>query len=329
MEKLKGALIGCGMISEYHLKAWNRIPEAEITVLVSRNIENAKKRQQEFVPNARLYQDFETALKNEPLDFVDILTPPAIHKENCLLAKGYGVHIICQKPIAETLEDAGELVAAMEDYPKLFAIHENHRYRPWFQEIQEKLKIGFFGKPRFIHVIQHNPSEPDVTYKLQMEKGVLLEHGTHLVDMVYALLGKPHGVYARLQHVSPKIRGESLAHVAFDYPGTTVVIDVAWKPGGVQQAGFLLEGEDGEAHFEGSMVKGGSSRLRLTKGKQIVKEESRNSTQDYEESFYLFERECVDAILKGRPGSIIQTGKYNLGSLEATFAAYDAALKSR
>jgi D-apiose dehydrogenase len=328
MNKLKGAVVGCGMISEFHLKAWKRLEEVEITTLVSRNIENAQIRQEEFVPQARIYQDFEEALQTEPLDFVDILTPPAVHKAYCLLAQKHGVHIICQKPIAEKIEEARELVDMMEGYEKLFAIHENHRYRPWFQEIQMKFKEGFFGKPRFIRVEQHNPSEPGVAYKLEMEKGVLLEHGTHLVDMVYALMGQPKSIYARLHHVSAKIRGESLAHVVFDYPETTAVIDVAWKPGGVQQAGFLLEGEEGEAYFQGSLVKGGDSRLRLSQGKQVVEDQVRNSTGDYEESFFLFQRECVDAILAGQPEKVIQTGRYNLGSLEITFAAYEAAQRN-
>jgi len=322
MKKLKGAIVGCGMISEYHLKGWNRIPEVEITALVSRNAENAENRLN-LAPHAKIYTDYLELLEKEPLDFVDILTPPHVHKEYCLAAKNKNLHVICQKPIAGDIVQARSLVKAFEGYEKLFAIHENHRYRPWFQAVQQKLDEGFFGQPHFVRFEQLNPSEPGVAYKLEMDPGVLLEHGTHLVDMAHALLGTPERTYARLHHISKKIKGESLAHVVYEYPATTVCIDVSWKPGGVQQASFLLSGEDGEAYFEGSMVKGDRSRFRLVKGKESILDEARNPYDDYVESFYLFEKECATAMLNGNH-QVTQTGSNNLVSLEATFKSYEA-----
>jgi predicted dehydrogenase len=328
MDVLKGAVVGCGMISAFHLKAWQRIPEASIVALCSRNPENARRRLP-LAPNARLYTDYAAMLRNEALDFVDILTPPVVHRQYCLAAKDRGVHVICQKPICDTLSDAERLVDAFDGYPGLFAVHENHRYRPWFQEVLKRAEQGFFGRPRFIRFEQHNPSEPDVPYKLEMKQGVFLEHGTHLVDMMRALLGDPAGTYARMHHVSRKMAGESLAHVCYEYADTTAVIDVAWKTGGVQQAGFVLEGEQGEAFFQGSMVRGGQSRFRLLRGKQAALDEPRNATADYEDSFYLFQRDCVDAIVSGNTADIVQTGRENLRTLVCTVAAYESADRQR
>jgi len=323
MTKLKGALVGCGMISEFHLMGWQRIPEAEIVALVSRNPDNAQKRI-DLAPGANIYTDFETALSRGDLDFVDILTPPHVHESYCLLARKAGLHVLCQKPIADDIESARALVDAFEGYDKLFAIHENHRYRPWFQTVIDKYKEGFFGHAHFVRFEQLNPSEPGVAYKLEMDPGVLLEHGTHLVDMTHALLGTPDRTYARLQHISKKIKGESLAHVVYEYPDTTSIVDVSWKPGGVQQASFLLAGEEGEAYYQGSMVKGETSRFRLTNGKEVVLDETRSPYDDYVESFYRFEKECVEAMLSGRL-NVTQTGRNNLISLETTFRSYQSA----
>ena len=312
------------MISEYHLKGWQRIEDAEISVLVSRNIDNAKSKL-EFAPKAKIYTDYIEALDNEELDFVDILTPPHVHRWYCEEAKKRNLHVICQKPIADSIEDAREMVREFDGYEKLFAIHENHRYRPWFQEIKKMLDEGFFGTPHFVHIQQLNPSEPGVAYKLEMDPGVLLEHGTHLVDMAHALFGSPERTYARIHHISKKINGESLAHVVFEYPETTVTIDVGWKPGGVQQASFLLSGDEGEAYYQGSMVRGAESRFRLTKGKDIVFDNDRNPVSDYEESFYLFEKECTEKMIDGKVQNITQSGAENLKSLESTFASYQSA----
>ena len=162
-----------------------------------------------------------------------------------------------------------------------------------------------------------------------MQLGVLLEHGTHLVDMIHALLGKPSRAYSVLRNLNRALAGESLAHVVYDYRDTTAIVDVAWKPGGSLYAGFILVGDQGEAYFDGSMVRGGTNRLIVTNGEKVVADEVGNSTSDYEESFYLLQRECIDRIIDGQVDRITQSGENNLRSLESTFAAYDSARMGR
>lgn len=331
MRALRGGLFGCGMISEFHLRAWRRIPEVEIVALGNRTVERAEERRAEFAPNAHVYADLGEMLAREardhgPLDFVDILTPPALHREHCLAAAAAGAHVICQKPLSGTLDDARDLVARMRGRPTLFAVHENHRYRPWFRRVVRLHRAGFFGPPGAPLVVRLEhlaPSAPAEAYKLQTERGVLLEYGTHLVDMVRALLGEPARVYARLHRAHPGVRGENVAHVAFEYAGATAVVDVGWKAAGVLQGGALVHGPDGEAYFEGSMTRDARSRFRLARGGEVVADETRSPYDDYVESFYLFERACVDAMLSG--GGVEQTGEENLRTLELTFAAYEAA----
>jgi D-apiose dehydrogenase len=323
MAKLRGGLMGCGMISEYHLKGWQRIPEVEIVAIGNRTIEKAELRARQFAPQAKLFSDLSTMLKEVELDFIDILSPPFMHREHVLQAKDAGVHIICQKPLTDTLESTEELVKDFRDYPKLFAVHENHRYRPWFQTVMEQYRKGFFGKVSLFKLEQYEPVEPAEAYKVNMEPGVLLEYGTHLVDMVRALLGEPESVYARTHNLNPRVKGESLVHVVFEYPETTAIIDTGWKPVGVKQGSVLVQGDEGEAYFEGTMTRGESSRFRLIKGHETILDESRDPLEDYTSSFYLLERECVDAML--RNGSVIQTPAENLKTLRATFSAYEAA----
>ena len=322
-KKLRGAVYGCGMISEYHLRGWQRIPEVEIVALANRTVERAEERRRAFAPEARVYQTLGALLDREEVDFVDVLTPPALHREHVLQAKVAGVHVICQKPLCATLEDARALAQEMEGYGKLFAVHENHRYRPWFQEVLQRHRGGFFGENLFVHLSQFDPQAPPEAYKLQAERGVLLEYGTHLVDMVRALLGEPERVYARLQHANPNLRGESGAHVVFAYDGATVTIDVAWKAAGTRQGGVLVTGTRGEAFYEGTMTRGEAARFRLFDGSACVLDEARRPTDDYAESFYRFERACTDAMLEGT--DMEQTAAENLRTLEATFAAYRAA----
>jgi predicted dehydrogenase len=311
------------MISEFHLRGWQRIPEVEIAALGNRTIARAEARREQYFPGARVYGDLAAMLREERLDFVDILSVPWLHREHCLMAKDAGVHIICQKPLCDSLEDARALVAEMEGYPKLFAVHENHPYRPWFQQIVALHREGLFGTPRLLRLEQYDATEPPEAYKNEAALGVLIEYGTHLVDMVLTLLGVPVRTYARLHQLNPRTKGETLALVSYEYPETTAIISIGWKPGGLGHGGFALEGDRGAVLYEGTMARGVSARFRVTQGDAVVTDETRSPYDDYVESFYRLEREFVDCMGEGRPAP--QSGARNLRTLAATFAAYEAA----
>jgi predicted dehydrogenase len=327
MTKLRGGVFGCGMISEFHLRGWQRIPEVEIVALGNRTISRAEARRDQFFPEARVYGDLAAMLREERLDFIDILSVPWLHREHCLQAKDAGVHIICQKPLCDSLEDARALVAEMVGYPKLFAVHENHPYRPWFRQVAALHREGFFGTPRLLRLEQYDATEPPEAYKNEVALGVLIEYGTHLVDMVLTLLGAPARTYARTHRLNLRTRGETQALVVYEYPESTAVIDIGWKAGGLAHGGFVLEGNRGAALYEGTMARGVSSRFRITHGDAVVIDETRSPYDDYVDSFYRFERECVDGMLAGKP--VTQSGARNFQTLAATFAAYRSAETDR
>lgn len=325
--KLKGALCGCGMISEFHLRGWSRIAEVEIVALCDLAIDRASDRRRQFAPGARVYAALDEMLSAEDLDFIDILTIPSLHGEHCRLARQANLHIICQKPLCDNLAAARDLAREMAGYEKIFAVHENHRYRPWFQTVRERLRQGEFGAPSLLRIEHLSAAEPAEPYKNEAVAGILIEYGTHLIDMMRSLLGEPSRVYTRMHHLNPRVRGESLVHAVYEYPECTASISMAWKRAAAAQSSFLLVGNAGEAWYEGSLTRGDSGRLRIAEGERVVLDEPRCPYDDYVESFYLFERECADAML-GR-GRIAQTGEENLQTLACTFAAYESAAAAR
>ncbi|HEY0709965.1 MAG TPA: Gfo/Idh/MocA family oxidoreductase, partial [Polyangia bacterium] len=158
-------------------------------------------------------------------------------------------------------------------------------------------------------------------------RGVVLEYGTHLVDMVRVLLGEPSTVEARFHAVNPRVRAESLAHVVFGYPAATATLDAAWKAGGVQQGSFLLVGDRGEAFYEGRLTRGERARFRLTQGTEVVLDEARSPTDDYAEAFHALQREVTDAMLNGCRSE--SAAADNLNTLAATFACYESAAEGK
>lgn len=323
MNRLRGAILGCGMIAEYHLRGWKRIPEVEIVALCDPDLPRARQRQTEYAQAARLYSGLDALLNAETLDFVDILTPPWLHREHCLRAAEAGLHIICQKPLCAEWSEAEQLVAELTGYEKIFAVHENHPYRPWFREIMRRNQAGFFGPIRHLSLVQHDAREPPERFKAEAERGIMLEYGVHLVDMVRALLGEPRQVSARFGRLNERVRGESLATAVYQCDDATALVDISWKTHEPELGSATVIGERGVAIYDGRMTRGRASRFRLFREGQLVLEEPRCPTDDFCESFYVLQREITDAMLAGKPAP--QAAAYNLNTLAATFAAYASA----
>jgi len=323
MTRLRGAIVSCGMIAEYHLRGWLRIPEVEIVALCDPDRSRAENRQSEYVPGAKLYESIDAALATEKLDFVDILTPPWLHREHCLRAAAAGIHIICQKPLCNELSEAEKLVGELGNYDKIFAVHENHPYRPWFRHILRLRDEGFFGPIRHVSLVQHDAHEPPERFKAEAERGVMLEYGVHLVDMLRKLLGEPQHVSASFGRVNPRVHGDSLATAIYRCPEGTGLIDISWKATPPEFGSATVIGDRGVAIYDGRMTRGQHSRFRLFQDGQIVLDEQRCPTDDFCESFYLLQRDLTDAIQTRRTAP--QVAVDNLKTLTATFAAYEAA----
>jgi predicted dehydrogenase len=311
------------MIAEYHLRGWLRIPEVEIVALCDPDRARSEGRRTEFVPQAQLYGSLDAALATEKLNFVDILSPPWLHREHCLRAVAAGVHIICQKPLCNELSEAAKLVAELGSYDKIFAVHENHPYRPWFRRILQLNKEGFFGTIRHVALVQHDAREPPERFKADAERGVMLEYGVHLVDMLRKLLAEPKHISASFGRINPRVRGESLATAIYRCSEGTGLIDISWKAAPPELGSATVIGDRGLAVYDGRMTRGQHSRFRLFQEGQLVLEEQRCPTDDFCDSFYLLQRELTDAMLTGQKPP--QTAADNLKTLAGTFAAYDAA----
>jgi predicted dehydrogenase len=323
MKQLRGAVIGCGMVSDFHLLGWQRIPEATVVALCDPIRSRAEAQAEKFAAAAHVYNSATELFKAETVDFVDIVAPPSTHKELCLKAKDAHVHVLCQKPLCPEFADAVLLIEAFRNHSKYFVVHENHRYRPWFRRILELHESGFFGEIKYLRLEQHDPHEPAEQYKLQSSRGIMLEYGVHLVDMMRALLGEPQRVSASFGHINPRVQGESLAVATYQYDRATAVIDIAWKPAGPEHGCLIVEGERGTAYYEGTMTRGQSSRFRVFQEGQAVIDEMRSPSEDYAESFYLLQRQFTNCLLDS---SLMppQPATDNLQTLQATLAAYDS-----
>ena len=111
MNKLKVALLGTGFIANIHLESYARfVPTVEIVAIYGRHGENARRMaEQHHIP--AWYDDIEKLLNEQEVDMVDICLPNYLHHDACMKAARHNKHIVIEKPLSMTLEEADEMIA--------------------------------------------------------------------------------------------------------------------------------------------------------------------------------------------------------------------------
>jgi len=116
-KKLGVAIIGCGIISSSHVKAYQAFSDkCEIKAVCDVFPNKAITLAESIDKDVLVFTDFKDLLKREDIDVVSICTPPFAHKEAVIEAFKAGKHVICEKPLAASLEECDEMIAAAEKY---------------------------------------------------------------------------------------------------------------------------------------------------------------------------------------------------------------------
>ncbi len=127
---LRVAVAGAGYFARYHYEAWTRVEEADLVALAEPDAARAQAMARDFsVP--RVFETLEALMAEVECDLLDIATPPETHRALVALAAARGLAVVCQKPLAPTLEEARDIAALAERAGIPLIVHENFRFQPW------------------------------------------------------------------------------------------------------------------------------------------------------------------------------------------------------
>src|SRR5215208_138362 len=140
---MRVGLVGAGFMGGVHLSAYAGIPEVEVVGVADARIEAAVAGAE--IAGARSYASYEDLVAAEDVEVVDVCLPTAFHRALAVRAAGEGRHVILEKPIARTIEDAQEILDTFSgDGPRLFVGHVG-RFFPEYVGIKEKIDAGDLG----------------------------------------------------------------------------------------------------------------------------------------------------------------------------------------
>ena len=330
--KLKGVAIGAGYFSKFQYEAWTRIPEVEITALCNSNLERAKSIMNPYgVKNH--YTDYKDMILKEKPDFVDIITPPETHFEMCKFAADNGVHIICQKPLAPTIEESQKIVDYVSKKNVRFVVHENFRFQPWHREIKKIINQGDIGdlfslnfRSRMGDGWGEDAYLSRQPYFRDYKKLLIYETGVHFIDTFRYHAGEVKSVYSILKRLNPVIKGEDSALMILNFENNSHAI---WDANRYNENNFKKK----RYTFGEYLIDGSKGSIRLYSDGQITiqklgETEKNHSYIHNDVSFagdccYIFQRDFIDKLISG--DAFETNGDNYLKTLQAQEAVYKSS----
>ena len=224
-------IVGCGIIARLHALAIAAVPGARLLGACSKTYSSTEKFCAEC--NIRPFADYEQMLAEPELDAVVICTPSGEHAGQILAALQAGKHVVVEKPMCLTLEDADAVVAMAEQTGKMVCVISQTRFSDGVQTIKQAIDSGAMGKLVSASLMMRYYRSQEY-YNMAGWRGtvagdgggVLMNQGIHGIDVLCYLLGNPVGVtgYARTLLRDIEVEDTAAAAVEFD-SGALAVID--------------------------------------------------------------------------------------------------------
>lgn len=328
---LRGALIGCGFVSRHHLAAWARVPGVRLVALCERDPARLTAARAHW-PDALPFPDAVELFERVPLDFVEICTGVDSHRPLVELAARHGVHVLCQKPAADTAEDLRAMIAACDGAGVRLMIHENWRFRPWYRALRAQIDAGTIGEPIRLHIAHHDTralrsdgyeAQP---YLATMTRLILTDMGCHLVDTARYLLGAIETVSATAGRFGARSRGEDVATMSLRFEsGALALLDLSWcePPDPARSRLEWALNDTRVAGTEGALCvrSDGSLEFASLGGRCERKPVELPAHEDvYVGGYVAAQTHFIDGLVRGHPHET--SGADNLKTMEAVWAAY-------
>ncbi len=215
-EKVRFAIVGCGVIGPMHAEAIESVPDAQLVAVVDIDLERAQKLASQY--DARAYSDLQDMLAREQVDVVNICAPSGLHGELACQAMRAGKHVIVEKPMEITHDAIEEMLRVQQETGVKLAVISQHRFDPASQEVHKLVEEGAFGRlvlgnaiiPWWRSQAYYDSGAWRGTWKLD-GGGVLMNQSIHSIDLLQWMMGPVKSVYAYTDTLVHRMETEDVA----------------------------------------------------------------------------------------------------------------------
>jgi predicted dehydrogenase len=267
---LRVGLIGCGGIMRVHVQGWAaQSQRAEIVAVADISEDNVRTRVKEIGRDVKVYSDYRDLLADDSIDAVDIGLPHHLHCESITAAARAGKHLMTEKPLCLSLEEAEEIRSAVEGSGIIMMAAHNQLFYPAVLQAKQMILHGDLGEIYAIHSLDCDARRGRLdlnknnwgknkraslggwrTDIAKMGGGELIDTGYHPTYRMLFLAGQtPTEVTAMLGTYRMDMDREDTAHVLMKFAnGMTGQIMSSWaiRAPGAQNALFYIMAEAGQ-----------------------------------------------------------------------------------
>ncbi len=256
---MKIGLIGAGAIANAHLSAYSLNPHVEEIFVADPNQGACENAMRNFSKVKGAFSDYKELLEKD-IALVDICVPHYLHYPLTIDALKAGKDVICEKPIAMTLEEADEMLGTAERMKRRLFIDMNQRFMPYHKKAKEMLGRGEIGKP-FLAIFNitgnafREMNDPH-HWKGSWDKaggGALFDTGYHAIYMMLHFFGKPRSVMASTRRLlvewENKADDNSAVILNYDDLLGTIVVSYTIFSEAWQEKRFIY-GTEGSIHIQ-------------------------------------------------------------------------------
>ncbi|KAK6197211.1 hypothetical protein LQW54_010827 [Pestalotiopsis sp. IQ-011] len=216
-------------------------------------------------PDLKHYTTYDSFIADSDLDLVVLTTTPPTHFDLASQALKAGKHVLCEKPFVPTSAEADKLVALAREQKRVLCVYQNRRWDADYATATKLVKEGTLGRvvefeTHFDRYKADRPTNWKGTTKVSEGGGAVYDLGTHLIDQVYALFGKPASVFGKLVNARDgAIRAEaeddsdSVTAQLFYSDGMVAHVRIGVMSVEAQQPRFWIRGTKGsfrKAHLD-------------------------------------------------------------------------------
>ncbi len=269
----KIGLIGCGGISEYHLRAYQALG-LDVVMLCDRDPARAEKRRQEFYPAAKVTSDFQAVLRHPDIEVVDLALHPTERVAAIEAALRARKHVLSQKPFVLDLDIGERLVTLAEAQGVQLAVNQNGRWAPHFAYLAAAVRAGVIGSVASIDfTLQWDHTWTAGTAFEEISHLVLFDFGIHWFDITTAFMAgrRAERVWAGVRRTSfQAMKPPMLADVIIDYADAQVRLNFNGHVRHGQEDRTVICGERGTLRSFGPSLSEQSVRLHTSAGDATV-----------------------------------------------------------
>jgi len=207
-------MIGAGRVGKLHSGTLKRhVPGGDVVALVDPWEEVRNATGDEFGIERR-FASLADALDAVEFDAVVITTPTPTHRELAVLAAEHGKHVFLEKPMALSLAECDDILAAVDRHGVLLQMGFMRRFDPDFAAAWERIRGGEIGEPMMIKSLTHGPGlPPPWATDLKTSNGNLAEVNSHDLDSVrWLMASNPHRMYVEVANFKGAERGVTSEH---------------------------------------------------------------------------------------------------------------------